>query len=167
MITSDHRYESDLGNTVVCSRLGENSQCMILDKLLVGDSVIVYYEVPVSADAANVFQLKNKVTVTASYDNNQDTSGQKLIPVNTQDLVDEQGNLLTEDEDCIHIPGEPDHTVVKKADRTTGCTISNGMLNGIKVPGIYHAGEQVIFTISIKNSGTANLKKILVNDLMS
>lgn len=167
VIPSDHRYESDLGNTVVCSLLGENSQCMILDKLLVGDSVIVYYEVPVSADAANVFQLKNKVTVTASYDNNQDTSGQKLIPVNTQDLVDEQGNLLTEDEDCIHIPGEPDHTVVKKADRTTGCTISNGMLNGIKVPGIYHAGEQVIFTISIKNSGTANLKKILVNDLMS
>lgn len=167
VIPSDHRYESNLGHTVVCSLLGDNGQCMILNKLLAGDSVSVYYEVPVSVDAANVYGLRNRVSVTASYDNNQDTSGQKLIPVNTQNLVDDQGNLLTEDEDCIHIPGEPDHTVVKKADRTTGCTISNGMLNGTKTPGIYHAGEQAVFAISIRNSGTANLKKIVVSDILS
>ena len=167
VIPSDQKYDSVLGNAVSCSLVGDDGQCMILDKLAVGDSVCVYFEVEILDQSANVYQLRNKVSVTASYDNNQETPNQRLIPVNTENLVDEEGNLLTEDEDKIHIPGEADHTVVKKADRTTGCIISNGLLNGTKVPGIYQAGENVKFTIAIRNNGTANLKKIIVSDLLS
>ena len=167
VIPSDQKYTSSLGNPVSCSLLGENGSCMILNKLAVGDSVTVFFEVTVSADAANVYRLRNLVSVTASYDNNEDVSSQKLIPVNTEEMVDENGNLLTEDEDSVHIPGVPNQNVVKTADRTSGCIITDGILNGTKVPGIYHAEEEVIFSITIKNSGTANLKKILVTDILS
>ena len=87
----------------------------LLSRLKVSDSVILWFEAPVLKEAANVYDLINKVTVTASYDNNEERPGQHLIPVNTEDLVDEEGNPLTEDEDRVHIPGTPDTTTVKLA----------------------------------------------------
>lgn len=167
VIPDDQKYVSSLGYPVSCSLVGDDGTCMILEKLMSGDSVTVYFEVPIASESANVYRLRNKVSVTASYDNNQDSSGLKLIPVNTGNLVDEQGNLLTEDEDCVHIPGTPEQTVVKIADRTTGCTISHGILSGTKVPGVYEAGEEVLFSIVVRNAGTSNLKKILVTDILS
>src|SRR5699024_5986486 len=65
------------------------------------------------------------------------------------------------------IPGTPDTTTVKLADRTTGGIVTDGEFNGVKVPGLYYEGDTVRFDIHIKNTGTANLKNILVTDVMS
>lgn len=160
-------YETKKGSKITVSVSEEDRRMVLLSRLPVGDSVELYFEVPVLDSAANVYQLINKVKVTASYDNNEERPGQHLIPVNTEDLVDEEGNPLTEDEDQIHIPGTPDTSVVKIADRTTGALVTDGELNGTKVPGLYYDGDTVRFDIHIKNTGTANLKNILVTDVMS
>lgn len=160
-------YETKKGDHITVSSPGDNKKELLLSKLREGDSVTVYFDVPVTNEAANVYNLINKVSVTASYDNNEEQPGQHLIPVNTKELVDENGNLLTEDEDCIHIPGKPDDSVVKIADRTTGAIVTEGKLNGVKVPGLYYEGDTIIFSIHIKNTGTANLKNIIVTDVMS
>lgn len=160
-------YKTQNGSEITVSSSEDNGQMVLLSRLPVGDSVELYFEVPVLESAANVYHLINKVKVTASYDNNEERPGQHLIPVNTEDLVDEKGNPLTEDEDQIHIPGTPDTSVVKIADRTTGALVTDGVINGTKVPGLYYDGDTVRFDIHIKNTGTANLKNILVTDVMS
>ena len=161
------RYETQKGNSITASLSEDNGRMVLLSRLPVGDSVELYFEAPVLNNAANIYHLINKVTVTASYDNNEERPGQHLIPVNTEQLVDEDGNPLTEDEDQIHIPGTPDTSVVKIADRTTGAIVTDGELNGTKVPGLYYENDMVRFDIHIKNTGTANLKNILVTDVMS
>lgn len=160
-------YETEQGDTIRASLSGEGGKMALLSRLKVSDSVTLWFEAPVLKEAANVYDLINKVTVTASYDNNEERPGQHLIPVNTEDLVDEEGNPLTEDEDRVHIPGTPDTTTVKLADRTTGGIVTDGEFNGVKVPGLYYEGDTVRFDIHIKNTGTANLKNILVTDVMS
>src|SRR5699024_5086975 len=119
-------YETEQGDTITASLSGAGGKMAQLSRLTVSDSVIRWFEAPVVQEAANVYDLINKVTVTASYDNNEERPGQHLIPVNTEDLVDEEGNPLTEDEDRVHIPGTPDTTTVKLADRTTGGIITDG-----------------------------------------
>lgn len=166
-VPTSGNYKTVDGNNITISFSGNDKQSVLLSRLTVGDSVSLYYEVPVLETAANVYNLINKVSVTASYDNNEERPGQHLIPVNPEKLVDENGESLIEDEDEIHIPGMPDTSVVKIADRTTGGIVTDGELNGVKVPGIYYENEQVRFDIYIKNTGTANLKNILVTDVMS
>lgn len=155
------------GDRVRCSKAAEDGRTIRFDRLSSGDSVTVYFEAPVLSSGVNVYHLKNRVVGSASFDNREGKPGEKLIPVNTKDLVDEQGRSLAEDEDLVNLPGTPGNAVVKKADRTTGCTVENGVLNGVKVPGIYYGGEEICFSIHVRNSGTANLKNILVTDLMS
>ena len=166
-LSSTGRLESTKGDVIQASLSADNRQSLLLDHLEAGDSVDVVFEVKVLDTSANVYDLINKISVTASYDNNEERPGQHLIPVNTEDLIDEEGNPLTEDEDSIHIPGEPGTEVVKLADRTTGAVVTDGVLNGTKVPGLYYEGDTVRFSIHVKNTGTANLKNILVTDVMS
>ena len=155
------------GKNVRCIQVTGDGQTIGLDQLSPGDSLTVYFEAPVLSSGVNVYHLRNKVVGRAGYDRHDEKPGEKLIPVNTKDLVDEQGHSLVEDEDLVNLPGVPGDTVVKKADRTTGCTVDHGVLQGVKVPGIYNEGEEICFSIHVKNSGTANLKNILVTDLMS
>ena len=166
-LPSTGRLESTKGDVIQASLSADNRQSLLLDHLKAGDSVDVVFEVDVLDTSANVYDLMNKISVTASYDNNAERPGQHLIPVNTEDLVDEEGNPLTEDEDSIHIPGEPGTEIVKLADRTTGAVVTDGVPSGTKVPGLYYDGDTVRFSIHVKNTGTANLKNILVTDVMS
>lgn len=166
VLPSSGSYETDKGEKITVSLL-EDGKTALLGRLPDGDSVTLYFEAPVLENAANAYDLVNQVSVTASYDNNEESPGQHLIPVNTEDLVDAEGDPLTEDEDKIHIPGEPDTTVVKMADRTTGGMVTDGEFTGVKVPGLYYEGDTVRFDIHVKNTGTANLKNIVVTDIMS
>lgn len=166
-LPSDRKLKTEKGDSIAVSLIGENRNMAMLEHLAPGDSVSIYFEAVVKSSAANKYHLINKVSVTASYDNNAERPGYHRIPVDTSKLTDEEGNPLTEDRDCIHIPGIPDETVVKKADRTTGCQIIKGELTGSKIPGIYYEGEEVRFSVYVKNSGTANLYNIHVSDVMS
>ncbi len=167
VIPASGSYETVKGDKITASFSGNDGKNVLLSRLAVGDSVILYYETPVQQSSANVYNLINKVLVTASYDNNEERPGQHLIPVNPEDLVNEDGESMAEDEDEIHIPGTSDTSVIKIADRTTGGIVTDGELNGTKVPGIYYENDTVRFDIHIKNTGTANLKNILVTDIMS
>ncbi len=166
-VPSDGSLITARGEPAEVSLVGESGQILLISHLAVGDSLTVYFEAEVLEDAANVYNLINFVRGTASYDNNADPDGRNLLPVPAENLVDDQGRPLTEDEDRIHLPGTPDDTVTKTADRTSGCVISDGELNGSKVPGIYYENETVRFCICVKNRGTARLKDILVTDVMS
>ncbi len=89
-----------------------------------------------------------------------------IVPV--KDLVDGENNSLVVDWDYINIPGIPEEKVIKIADRTTGIQIENGEItSGSKIPGIYNAKEKVKFSIVVKNSGEAALKRITVKDALS
>ena len=132
-----------------------------------GDSLEVVFSVKLRKDAADVFDLLNRVSGRAAYKEEGEDSD-KFTAVPTEDLIDPDGRKLTEDEDHINIPGKGDLTPVKKADRTTGITIKDGSVTGgSKVAGIYQSGEEIRFTIMVKNTGTAGLRKILVKDVMS
>ena len=144
---------------------GDNPLILLLDQLPAQDSVEVHFLTKVKDGAANAYHLKNHVKLTASY---QPVQGGKTEPeyieVPTEDLVDEEGNLLTEDWDHINIPGEPAAKVAKLADKTTGAALKDGRYEGTKTEGLYEYGETVDFTLTVTNSGTAQLYQILVED---
>lgn len=103
-------------------------------------------------------------------DNGQEDDADKphLVDVPVKDLVDGENNSLVVDWDYINIPGIPEEKVIKTADRTTGIQIENGEItSGSKIPGIYNAKEKVKFSIVVKNSGEAALKRITVKDALS
>ena len=118
-----------------------------------------------------MWKLKNEVRVHAQYDDNgqeDDADKPHLVDVPVKDLVDGENNSLVVDWDYINIPGIPEEKVIKTADRTTGIQIENGEItSGSKIPGIYNAKEKVKFSIVVKNSGEAALKRITVKDALS
>lgn len=119
----------------------------------------------------DAWKLKNEVRVQAQYDDNgqeDDADKPHLVDVPVKDLVDGENNSLVVDWDYINIPGIPEEKVIKTADRTTGIQIENGEItSGSKIPGIYNAKEKVKFSIVVKNSGEAALKRITVKDALS
>lgn len=107
---------------------------------------------------------------TTEQHNGQEDDADKphLVDVPVKDLVDGENNSLVVDWDYINIPGIPEEKVIKTADRTTGIQIENGEItSGSKIPGIYNAKEKVKFSIVVKNSGEAALKRITVKDALS
>ena len=128
-------------------------------------------KVKLKEDVKDAWKLKNEVRVQAQYDDNgqeDDTDKPHLVDVPVKDLVDGENNSLVIDWDYINIPGIPEEKVIKTADRTTGIQIENGEItSGSKIPGIYNAKEKVKFSIIVKNSGEAALKRITVKDALS
>ena len=164
-IPKEGYYVSDKGNKVTVSYEEGNPMNLIMDCLAVQDSVKVHFLTKVKEDAANVYHLKNDVKLTARYQTVQGNNVEKkLKDVPTEDLLDEDGNSLTEDWDHINIPGKPAAKVAKIADKTTGAVLKDGRYEGTKTEGLYEYGENVDFTLTVTNSGTAELYQILVKD---
>lgn len=131
----------------------------------------MHVKVKLKEDVKDAWKLKNEVRVQAQYDDNgqeDDADKPHLVDVPVKDLVDGENNSLVVDWDYINIPGIPEEKVIKTADRTTGIQIENGEItSGSKIPGIYNAKEKVKFSIIVKNSGEAALKRITVKDALS
>ena len=164
-IPKEGYYVSEKGNKVTVSYENDNPMNLILDRLPVQDSVKVHFLTKVKKGAANVYHLKNDVKLTARYQAVQGNDVElKLKDVPTEDLLDEDGNPLTEDWDHINIPGEPAAKVAKLANKTTGAVLKDGRYEGRKKEGLYEYGENVDFTLTVTNSGTAELYQILVKD---
>ena len=164
-IPKEGYYVSEKGNKITVSYEDENPMKLMLDQLPVQDSVEIHFLTKVKEGAANAYHLKNNVKVTARYQaiqGNSTESGSREVP--TEDLIDEEGNPLTQDWDHINIPGEPAAKVAKLADKTTGVTLKEGRYEGTKKEGCYEYGESVDFTLTVTNSGTAELYQILVKD---
>ena len=131
----------------------------------------MHVKVKLKEAVKDAWKLKNEVRVQAQYDDNgqeDDADKPHLVDVPVKDLVDGENNSLVVDWDYINIPGIPEEKVIKTADRTTGIQIENGEItSGSKIPGIYNAKEKVKFSIVVKNSGEAALKRITVKDALS
>ena len=160
------------GDKVNAQMSSESNLLLTLHHLAVDDSIEVHVKVKLKEDVKDAWKLKNEVRVQAEYDDNGQEEGNAdqphLTEVPVKDLIDGEGNSLVVDWDYINVPGTPEEKVIKTADRTTGIQIENGEITaGSKVPGIYNAKEKVKFSIVVKNSGEAALKKITVKDVMS
>lgn len=174
VIPNNGKFRTTNGDKITGELAQKSKLILILNHLNTGDSVEVHVKVRLKKDAKDGWKLKNEVYGEAQYEDNGrklDGDGEDkyhLSEVPVKDLVDEDGSSLVMDWDYINVPGTPEESVVKTADRTTGITIENGEIqSGMKIPGTYNAQEKVIFSIIVKNSGTAALNNISVKDVMS
>ena len=159
------------GDEVYAQMSTSSNLVLSLHHLAIADSVEMHVKVKLKEDVKDAWKLKNEVRVQAQYDDNgqeDDADKPHLVDVPVKDLVDGENNSLVVDWDYINIPGIPEEKVIKTADRTTGIQIENGEItSGSKIPGIYNAKEKVKFSIVVKNSGEAALKRITVKDALS
>ena len=159
------------GDKVYAQMSASSNLVLNLHHLAIADSVEMHVKVKLKEAVKDVWKLKNEVRVQAQYDDNgqeDDADKPHLVDVPVKDLVDGENNSLVVDWDYINIPGIPEEKVIKTADRTTGIQIENGEItSGSKIPGIYNAKEKVKFSIVVKNSGEAALKRITVKDALS
>ena len=159
------------GDKVYAQMSTSSNLVLSLHHLAIADSVEMHVKVKLKEDVKDAWKLKNEVRVQAQYDDNgqeDDADKPHLVDVPVKDLVDGENNSLVVDWDYINIPGIPEEKVIKTADRTTGIQIENGEItSGSKIPGIYNAKEKVKFSIIVKNSGEAALKRITVKDALS
>ena len=159
------------GDKVYAQMSTSSNLVLSLHHLAIADSVEMHVKVKLKEDVKDAWKLKNEVRVQAQYDDNgqeDDADKPHLVDVPVKDLVDGENNSLVVDWDYINIPGIPEEKVIKTADRTTGIQIENGEItSGSKIPGIYNAKEKVKFSIVVKNSGEAALKRITVKDALS
>ncbi len=161
-------YLSDNGEKVVATMSENNLLSMTLDCLKVGDSVEVQITGEVKSGMGNIFGLRNIVSLSAKYEKKQGQDIEaELVEVEKENLKDEEGNSLVEDWDDINISGKPFVKVAKLADRTSGVTLEEGRYKGEKTEGIYAAGDSVDFTITISNTGSADLYQLKVEDTMA
>lgn len=71
-----------------------------------------------------------------------------------------------QDDDRIHIPGTPNVKIAKLADKTTGVQLVKGRYDGIKQQGTYEYSDALDYTITVTNSGTADLYDLRIQDKM-
>lgn len=163
--------ETSNGDKVDIQLVSESKLQVVLSHLNIGDSIELHVKATLKKDAKDAWKLKNEVYGEAQYADNGESEAEgeeHLADVPTKALTDEKGNSLVMDWDYINVPGIPDEKVLKTADKTTGITIENGEIaSGVKVSGTYHSKEQIVFSIVVKNSGEAALKKITVKDVVS
>ena len=67
------------------------------------------------------------------------------------------------DNDTVGI-GVPDIVVAKKSDKTKNIVLENGRYTGKRKYGTYKAGEEIKFTITVSNSGTASARNITIKE---
>lgn len=119
-----------------------------LDKLNAGDSITLTIKGTVKGNASMFFGAECSVKLEAQYDD--------LAKYPTQNLV-----ALTADSDSdkINVPGNPSGTISLTAGKI--CNTSNDAT--ADVVGIaYKPGDTVKYTLTIKNTGTCDLKNVLL-----
>ncbi len=122
------------------------------DRLYSGDYVEVIYQATILRDTANMYDLANDVLVNSMY-----YDGESDRP------ADE-----SKDRDKIEVPGRTEAKAAKLADRTKGAVLDHGRYRAdSKISGVYESGSQVTYKITVTNSGTANLYRLILTDQLS
>ena len=122
------------------------------DRLYSGDYVEVIYQATLLRDTANLYDLSNDVLVNSMY-----FDGESDRPVG-------EGK----DRDKIEVPGRTEAKTAKLADRTRGAVLDQGRYRAdSKISGVYESGSQVTYKITVTNSGTANLYRMVLRDQLS
>lgn len=90
----------------------------------------------------------------------------KDVKAESEKYTEIQVTDLMKDEDKINIPGTPIGKVSKLADKTQGVILEKGRYVGNKKEGIYEYGDFIDYTVTITNSGTADLYNLVAEDKM-
>lgn len=134
------------GNEVKVTSVANN--IVSLDKLNAGDSITLTIKGTVKGNASMFFGAECSVKLEAQYDD--------LAKYPTQNLV-----ALTADSDSdkINVPGNPSGTISLTADKI-GNTSNDATADVIGIA--YKPGDTVKYTLTIKNTGTCDLKSVLL-----
>lgn len=134
------------GNEVKVTSVANN--IVSLDKLNAGDSITLTIKGTVKGNASMFFGAECSVKLEAQYDD--------LAKYPTQNLV-----ALTADSDSdkINVPGNPSGTISLTANKI-GNTSNDATADVIGIA--YKPGDTVKYTLTIKNTGTCDLKSVLL-----
>ena len=148
------------GNTVCVERMPEKEDeegkyIVHLDKLKAADSVVLHMKAEVQTGVQAGTHLNNAIHITAQYETvNDNGKREKLYIIETPEMTDN---------DTVGI-GVPDIVVAKKSDKTKNIVLENGRYTGKRKYGTYKAGEEIKFTITVSNSGTASARNITIKE---
>lgn len=134
------------GNEVKVTSVANN--IVSLDKLNAGDSITLTIKGTVKGNASMFFGAECSVKLEAQYDD--------LAKYPTQNLV-----ALTADSDSdkINVPGNPSGTISLTANKI-GNTGNDATADVVGIA--YKPGDTVKYTLTIKNTGTCDLKNVLL-----
>lgn len=134
------------GNEVKVTSVANN--IVSLDKLNAGDSITLTIKGTVKGNSSMFFGAECSVKLEAQYDD--------LAKYPTQNLV-----ALTADSDSdkINVPGNPSGTISLTADKV-GNTSNDATADVVGIA--YKPGDTVKYTLTIKNTGTCDLKSVLL-----
>ena len=134
------------GNEVKVTSVANN--IVSLDKLNAGDSITLTIKGTVKGNASMFFGAECSVKLEAQYDD--------LAKYPTQNLV---ALIADSDSDKINVPGNPSGTISLTADKI-GNTSNDATADVIGIA--YKPGDTVKYTLTIKNTGTCDLKSVLL-----
>lgn len=134
------------GNEVKVTSVANN--IVSLDKLNAGDSITLTIKGTVKGNASMFFGAECSVKLEAQYDD--------LAKYPTQNLV---ALAADSDSDKINVPGNPSGTISLTADKV-GNTSNDATADVVGIA--YKPGDTVKYTLTIKNTGTCDLKNVLL-----
>ena len=134
------------GNEVKVTSVANN--IVSLDKLNAGDSITLTIKGTVKGNASMFFGAECSVKLEAQYDDLAKYPSQNLVALTADS-----------DSDKINVPGNPSGTISLTADKVgnAGNDITADVV-GIA----YKPGDTVKYTLTIKNTGTCDLKSVLL-----
>lgn len=134
------------GNEVKVTSVANN--IVSLDKLNAGDSINLTIKGTVKRNASMFFGAECSVKLEAQYDDLAKYPSKNLVALTADS-----------DSDKINVPGNPSGTISLTADKV-GNTSNDATADVIGIA--YKPGDTVKYTLTIKNTGTCDLKNVLL-----
>lgn len=134
------------GNEVKVTSVANN--IVSLDKLNAGDSITLTIKGTVKRNASMFFGAECSVKLEAQYDDLTKYPSKNLVALTADS-----------DSDKINVPGNPSGTISLTADKV-GNTSNDATADVIGIA--YKPGDTVKYTLTIKNTGTCDLKNVLL-----
>lgn len=134
------------GNEVKVTSVANN--IVSLDKLNAGDSITLTIKGTVKGNASMFFGAECSVKLEAQYDDLAKYPSQNLVALTADS-----------DSDKINVPGNPSGTISLVADKV-GNTSNDATADVVGIA--YKPGDTVKYTLTIKNTGTCDLKSVLL-----
>ena len=134
------------GNEVKVTSVANN--IVSLDKLNAGDSITLTIKGTVKRNASMFFGAECNVKLEAQYDDLAKYPSQNLVALTTDS-----------DSDKINVPGNPSGTISLTADKV-GNTSNDATADVVGIA--YKPGDTVKYALTIKNTGTCDLKNVLL-----
>ncbi|WP_370780987.1 InlB B-repeat-containing protein [Anaerobutyricum hallii] len=134
------------GNEVKVTSVANN--IVSLDKLNAGDSITLTIKGTVKRNASMFFGAECSVKLEAQYDDLAKYPSQNLVALTADS-----------DSDKINVPGNPSGTISLTADKVDN-TSNDATADVVGIA--YKPGDTVKYTLTIKNTGTCDLKNVLL-----